>query len=121
MPPYLAFQLKIVASDMLCRRARARLHVGLCLLQHTGDLLFRKPLAFDLVRPRLGRTSNRNCRKLPVAGQWGGPTIPRRSSTFFRGSGDHTYIITASRIIWGEKLKYRDGLAGLRGRGIGNT
>ena len=34
----------------------AGLRAGLCLLQHPDDLLFRKPLALHLVRPRLGRT-----------------------------------------------------------------
>jgi len=34
----------------------AGLHAGLCLLQHTDDLLIRNPLAFHLVRRRLGRT-----------------------------------------------------------------
>jgi aryl-alcohol dehydrogenase-like predicted oxidoreductase len=48
-------------------------------------------------------------------------SIPRsksRSSTFRRLSGTRTYISTTSRITSGDESKYRNGVAGLRGRGI---
>ena len=41
-----------------------------------------------------------------------------RSSTFRRDSGKRMYIITTSRMISGDEWKYRNGLAGLRGRGM---
>jgi hypothetical protein len=46
------------------------------------------------------------------------PRSASRSSTFLRLSGYFTYIITARRITSGEELKWRNGLAGLRGRGM---
>lgn len=48
-------------------------------------------------------------------------SIPRsnsRSSTFLSDSGNRTYISTTSRITLGEELKYRNGEAGLRARGM---
>lgn len=48
-------------------------------------------------------------------------SIPRsasRSYAFRKLSGNRTYIITTSRMISGEELKYRNGLAGLLGLGI---
>jgi hypothetical protein len=46
------------------------------------------------------------------------PRSASRSSTFRRLSGKRTYIITTNRMISGEELKYRNGLAGFLGLGI---
>ena len=44
--------------------------------------------------------------------------LKSRSSTFRKLSGKRTYIITTRRITSGDELKQRNGLAGLRGRGM---
>jgi hypothetical protein len=46
------------------------------------------------------------------------PRSNNKSSTFRKLSGNRIYIMTTSRITSGEELKYLNGLAGLRGRGI---
>jgi hypothetical protein len=46
------------------------------------------------------------------------PRSNSRTSTLRRLSRKRTYISTISRITFGEELKYRNGLAGLRGRGM---
>ena len=51
-------------------------------------------------------------------------SIPRsnsRASTFRSDSGNRTYIMTTRRMISGEELKQRNGLAGWRGLGIGRN
>lgn len=46
------------------------------------------------------------------------PTLKQQSSTLRSDRGKRTYIITTNRITSGDELKYRNGLAGLLGRGI---
>jgi hypothetical protein len=73
---------------------------------------------------RLRRTSPANIgpnlfhHSRTVSWQMSIPRLNSRSSTFLRLSGKRTYISTTSRITSGEELKYRNGLAGLRGRGM---
>ena len=69
MPPYLAFQLYSVASEIPCLRARSAVFApASCSRRHRNDLLFREPARFicpSFLRP----DSNSIWRKSAGAGQ----------------------------------------------------
>ena len=53
-----------------------------------------------------------------VSWQMSIPRSNKRSSTFRKLSGKRTYINTIKRITSGDELKQRNGLGGLRARGM---